>query len=178
MSIADQPKRPGRISLIGDALRTIAVLLVIIAILAGAQRLLSAPPGDPVPAVEYAPAAEAARSVAPFAVLAPERLPAGWRATSVRYRPGDAASWHLGILTDEDKYVGVEQAVGEVQALVDQYAAESEPDGSVQVGADTWQLLRDGDETTLVHDDGPSATLVTGDAPQADVELLVTSLRG
>jgi hypothetical protein len=153
------------------------VLLAIIAVLAGAQRLLSRPVGDPVRPVEYASAAESARSVAPFDVLAPEQLPKGWRATSVRYVPGDEATWHLGILTDADKYIGVEQAVGDMEGLIDTYAAESEADGVLEVDGESWQLLRDGDETTLVRDDGGSATLVTGDAPQSDVELLVASLR-
>lgn len=177
MSSADEPERPGWASLIGDPLRTVAVVLAVIAVLAGAQHLLSAPAGDPVSPVDYAPAAEAARSVAPFDVLAPERLPEGWRATSVRYVPGDEATWHLGVVTAGDKYVGLEQAVGDVDALVETYAAASQPEGSVEVGGDRWQLLRDGDETTLVRDDGDSATLVTGDAPQADVEWLAESLR-
>jgi hypothetical protein len=176
MSTMEEPERPRRPSLIADPLRTTAVLLAIIAVLAGAQHLLSDAPTTPVRPIEYAPAAEAARAVAPFDVLAPKELPQGWRATSVRYAPGDEATWHLGVLTDQDKYVGVEQAVGTVEGLVESYAAESEPDGSVDVGGDTWQVLRDGDETTLVHDDGGSATLVTGDAPQADVELMVELL--
>ncbi|MGI8986622.1 MAG: DUF4245 domain-containing protein [Nocardioidaceae bacterium] len=174
---AEEPDRPRRVSLIGDPLRTTAVLLAIIAVLAGAQQLLSAPPTDPVRPVEYASKAESARTVAPFEVLAPPELPEGWRATSVRFTPGDEATWHLGILTDEDKYVGVEQAVGDVEALLEEHAAQSEPAGSLDLGGDTWQLLRDGDETTLVRDDGGSATLVTGDAPQADVERLAASLR-
>jgi hypothetical protein len=94
----------------------------------------------------------------------------------VRYVPGDDATWHIGVLTDEDKYVGIEQAVGGVEVLVDEYAAESDPEGTVDVGGVEWELLREGDETTLVRDDGGSATLVTGDASQADVELVAGSL--
>lgn len=162
----------------GDALRTTAVLLLIIAVLGGAQRLLSTPQdGDPVRPVEYAATAEAARENAPFELLAPSELPQGWRATSVRYVPGDEATWHLGVLTDEDKYVGLEQAVGDAEALVDVYAQDADPDGSVDLGGSTWQVLREGDETTLVRDENGSATLVTGDAAQADVELLAKSLR-
>jgi hypothetical protein len=176
VSTIEPPERPRRPSLIADPLRTTAVLLVIIAVLAGAQQLLSDAPTTPVRPIEYAPAAEAARTVAPFEVLAPKQLPEGWRATSVRYAPGEEATWHLGVVTDQDKYVGVEQAVGTVEGLIDSFAAESQPDGSVIVAGDTWQVLREGDETTLVRDDGGSATLVTGDAPQADVELMVELL--
>lgn len=165
-------------SLMGDGLRTMAVLLAIIAVLAGAQRLLSPPEGDPVRPVEYVSAAESARSVAPFALLAPDRLPPGWRATSVRYEPGDEATWHVGFLTDGDKYVGLEQAVGGVDVLVNTYAEAAEPDGTVELSGVRWQLLRDGDETTLIRDDEGATVLVTGDAPQADVEKLATLLRG
>jgi hypothetical protein len=153
------------------------VLLLIIAFLAGAQRLLSRPQeGDPVRPVDYVATWDAARDVAPFELLAPPDLPEGWRATSVRYVPGDDATWHIGVLTDEDKYVGIEQAVGGVEVLVDEYAAEADSQGSVDVGGTEWELLREGDETTLVRDDGRSATLVTGDAGPEDVEFVAASL--
>ena len=176
VSTTNQPEQPRRPSLIADPLRTTAVLLAIIAVLAGARYLLSDAPTTPVQPIDYAPKAEAARAVAPFDVLAPDELPAGWRATSVRYEAGEEPTWHLGVLTDQDKYVGIEQAVGTVDDLVESYAAGSEPVGTIEIGEGTWQLLRDGDETTLVRDDGASATLVTGDAPQADVELMVELL--
>ena len=164
-------------SLLGDGLRTLVVLLAIIAVLAGAQQVLSRPQTAPVRPVEYVSAAASARSVAPFDVLAPARLPPGWRATSVRYEPGEEATWHVGVLTDDDKYVGLEQAVGGVDALVDTFAEAAEPAGTVELGGVRWQLLRDGDETTLVRDDDGAAVRVTGDAPQADVERLAKSLR-
>jgi hypothetical protein len=176
-STSDEPDPTPGPSYIGDALRTTAVLLLIIAFLAGAQRLLSRPQeADPVRPVDYVATWRAAQDVAPFELVAPPELPEGWRATSVRYVPGDDATWHIGVLTDEDKYVGIEQAVGGVEVLVNEYAAESDPDGTVDVGGAEWELLREGDETTLVRDDGGSATLVTGDASQADVELVAGSL--
>jgi hypothetical protein len=181
----DGPEQPGdapakpRVSLIGDPLRTTVVVLAIMAVLGGAQQLLSSPPDDPVRPVDYAPVADAARDVAPFDVLAPGELPAGWRATTVRYVPGDDARWHLGILTDDDLYVGLEQGLGSPEELVELHAPDSAAEGELDVGDSTWQLLRDGDETTLVRDEkGPGATLVTGDAPQEDVERLAASLRG
>jgi hypothetical protein len=176
---ADAPEQPRRISLIGDPLRTTVVILAIMAVLGGAQQLLSSPPGDPVRPVDYSQALDAARDVAPFDVLAPDELPEGWRATTVRYVPGDEPSWHLGILTDEDLYVGLEQSVGTPEDLVEQHAAGSRPEGEVELDGSAWQLRREGDETTLVRDEkGPAATLVTGDAPQDDVEQLAASLRG
>ena len=37
-------------------------------------------------------------------------LPLGWKATSATYTRGVSPTWHLGMLTDDAKYVGVEEA--------------------------------------------------------------------
>lgn len=161
--------------MLGDPLRTTLVLLAIIAVLAGAGRLLSSQPPDPVPPVDYGPALTTARDAAPYDVLAPAELPEGWQANGVRYLSGSAA-WHLGILTDEEKYIGIEQSPESTEALVEQFAEEAEPAGSLEVGGQTWDLLREEDRTTLVRRGEGVTTLVTGDAPQATIEQLVAGL--
>lgn len=175
MSQSTAPQPPRRPSVVGDPLRTTLVVLAIIAILAGAGSLLSSPPGDPVPAVDYQPALSAARDAAPYPVLAPEDLPEGWRANSVRYRIGSDA-WHLGILTDEDRYIGIEQSPDSVEELVEEFAAEAEPAGDIELGGQTWALLRTEDRTTLVRRADDATTLVTGDAPQQSIADLAADL--
>jgi len=160
---------------LGDPLRTTLVLLAIIAVLAGAGRLLSTPPGNPVPAVDYEPALADAQDVAPYDVLAPADLPEGWRATSVRYLSGGAL-WHLGILTDDERYIGIEQSPDSVEALVEEFAQEAEPEGSREVGGETWELLRTEDRLTLVRRADGATTLVTGTASQATMEDFVAGL--
>lgn len=161
--------------MIGDPLRTTLVLLAIIAVLAGAGRCLSSDPESTVRAVEYEPTLAAAREAASYPVLGPAELPAGWRANSVRYRSASEV-WHLGILTDEDLYIGIEQAPTSVEEMVEEFAAEAAPEGTREVGGDTWDLLREGDRTTLVREDADAITLVTGDAPQATIEEFVAEL--
>jgi hypothetical protein len=68
-------------------------------------------PAGPVRPVDYATPAKFAQQAAHFELLTPPRLPDGWAATSVRFddTPGKQ-SWHLGVLTDQQRYIGVEQA--------------------------------------------------------------------
>lgn len=159
----------------GDALRTTLVLVAIIAVLAGASRLLSSQPQDPVPPVDYEPALAAARDAAPYDVLAPAELPEGWRANSTSYLSGGAV-WHLGILTDEDRYIGIEQSPEPLEALVEEFAEDAGPQGSVEVAGETWALLRTEDRTTLVRRHAGATTLVTGTASQETIEDFVAGL--
>ena len=145
-------------------IRTVVVLLAIVAVIGAWQAFLSDEPGDPARPVDYRAALTAARADAPYAVLGPVELPAGWRATSVRYEPGEGSAWHLGVLTDEDEYVGLEQATGPPGELLDQVAPETAPAGTVEIDGDTWRLRRsdDGTETTLVREETGATTVVTG----------------
>ena len=161
--------------MLGDPLRTTLVLLAIIAVLAGAGRLLSTPAGDPVPAVDYETPLEAAQEAAPYRVLGPADLPDGWRATSVRYLAG-SARWHLGILTDQERYIGIEQSPQSPEELVEEFAPAAQPEGTLELAGDTWELLRAVERTTLVRRGDGATTLVTGTAPQATIREFVESL--
>lgn len=169
---------PQRTSFFGDALRTMAVLLAIVGLVVGFQRLLSAPPSNPVHALDYRPALAAARAAAPFHVLAPSGLPDGWAATSVHYTPGSAAAWHLGVLTADRAYVGLEQSLDDTAAVLGEAAPGSVSDGTVEVAGDSWQLRRGpGNRTTLVRRVDGVTTVVTGDAPQDQLVAYAAGLR-
>lgn len=161
-----------------DVVRSFAVVLAIIGAIALYQAVLTDDPAPPNPTVEYAAAAEAARGDADYPLLAPPQLPDGWRATSVRYVP-DEQSWHLGVLTPDEEYIGLEQAPVDVETLVDEAAEGTEPVGSVQIDGTDWQLRRDDsrEETTLVRRSDRVTTLVTGSASQDALESFVQSLR-
>jgi hypothetical protein len=163
-----------------DVIRSLVVLLAIIGAIALYQALWTEDPAPPNRSVEYATAAEAARDDANYPLLAPPRLPDGWRATSVRYTQGEEWSWHLGVLTSDEEYVGLEQATVDVDTLVGEAAEGTEPVGSVQIDGTDWQLRRDESrgETTLVRRSGGVTTLVTGSASQDTLEDYLRSLRG
>ena len=87
-----------------DALRTIGVLgaLLIASFFVG--QIMTVKPDRPETRVDLADAVTGAKSVASFDVMAPRSLPKGWVATSTRF---DADTWHLGVLTTDNKYIGL-----------------------------------------------------------------------
>ncbi len=174
-----RPSRSGMSWRWADVIRSLVVLVAIIGAVALYQAVLTEDPAPPNRSVEYATAAEAARDDANYPLLAPPRLPDGWRATSVRYTPGEEWSWHLGVVTSDEQYVGLEQSTVDVDTLVDEAAEGTEPVAPVQIDGTDWQLRRDESrgETTLVRRSGGVTTLVTGSASQDTLESYVQRLR-
>ena len=64
----------------------------------------------------------AREAAATFDVIAPKSLPKGWIATSARFGP---EAWHLGVLTADDKYIGLEQTTTSAKGIVDDFAPKS-----------------------------------------------------
>ena len=135
-------------------------------------------PADPVQAVDYVGPAEYARTVADFDLLSPRDLPEGWIATSVRFTPGEEQAWHLGCLTDERHYVGLEQEDRPVSGMVEDYVDEDAVQGDdVEVAGQTWETWSDaGEDLALVNDSGGVTTLVVGRVPQETLEAFVATL--
>jgi Protein of unknown function (DUF4245) len=95
-------------------------------------------------AVDYEAVVARARADKQLLVLAPERLPLGWKATSASYTSGASPSWHLGILTDDSKYVGVEEAESSIEDLAKEHVdADAERGNDVTIGTETWQTWTD-----------------------------------
>ncbi len=159
--------------------RSVIVLLVLVVAFVGFQALFRRVP-DPTPPVDYRAAVAAARQDAPFRVLAPARLPEGWRATSVGYTPSPQAHWHLGLLTSDDEYVGLEQVVGVAGGAVADFAPGSLISGTTTIAGRQWQLrsLPGQNRTTLVLSHDGETTLVTGTATPDVLASFAASLRG
>lgn len=137
-------------------------------------------PSSPVREVDYARAAEFAREQAGFELVAPASLPTGWRATTVEYVPGKADRWHLGLLTDSDRYVGLEQANAAVKSMLETHVdPETEQGGAVLVDGVRWSTWTDeGGDLALVRRAGDTTTLVVGhEVPQAQLVGFAESLR-
>ncbi|MFF2521729.1 DUF4245 domain-containing protein [Streptomyces liangshanensis] len=121
--------------------------------------------GDPVPAVDYRVELLTARRAAPYPVMAPTGLPAGWKPTSVSYERRNADAWHLGYLDPDGEYVAVEQSTmpaGKYIAGVTQQAADT---GKTQrVAGETWQRWDGPKYDALVRTEGGATTVVTGTA--------------
>lgn len=137
----------------------------------------------PIPTVDWAAWVKAGRADKQLRMLAPEKLPSGWRATSANYAAGVQAHWHLGMLTDSGKYVGLEESRASTQNLVEEYVdADAVRGKDVTVAGETWQTWTDaGGDYALVRAIGAGGTtqetvLVGGSAAEAAIRDFAESL--
>ena len=160
-SVSEQPGRYQRSA--GGMVGAMLVLLAVIAAFVVFRDINRTDPVRPVPDVNYEQTLSYARDQAGFAVLAPDPLPAGWRATTVEFVP-EPTRWHLGMLTDEERYVGIEQALSSPTDMVETYVdAEATRSGTVTIDGTRWQVWSDsGGDTALVRRGGEVTTLVVG----------------
>lgn len=159
---------------IGDILRSMAVIAVIILALYGIGQLFTSKPETQVDTIDYATVVAQARPAATFPLSAPTSLPAGWRATSARFQPD---GWHLGVLTDDDQYVGLEQLKVSVNRAVDRFAEDSKADGTANVAGKTWSV-RTGPKGrwTYVRSEDGLTTLLNTSASRAVLDRYISSL--
>ena len=182
MSTIERPgPRPPRT--FGAMAGALVVLLVVVLGWVGFRALTSSKEPTPVPTVQWAGWVKTGRAEQHLALFAPDRLPAGWRATSVSYVGGIRPQWHLGMLTDRGRYVGIEESRSSTSALVKQYVDENAVRGKdVVVDGTTWESWSDvGGDHALVRSvavDGQpyESVLVGGSAPATTVERFVGSL--
>ena len=122
-------------------------------------------------AVDYTQDAAFAREQAGFDLVAPPQLPEGWRATTARFVAGGDERWHLGMLTEDDDYVGLEQSAASAESMVATHVDEEARRGKpVTVDGDRWVTWRDdGGDLALVRESGGTTTLVVGNGVPVDV---------
>lgn len=141
-------------------------------------------PGPVVRNVDWRPVGVAFAGEADFPVLAPDALPPGWQATSVRIEPtvDGRTAWHVGWTTAGDQYAALEQSDTADVRYVATLTDSGSPTGSQLVaGARRWQRLVSADEDTrsLVHTvpgDRPVTYVVTGSADWPELEALAAAL--
>jgi hypothetical protein len=155
------------------------VLVLVVGAFVVFREITREDPTNPVEAVEFKRPAEYARTQVDFELLAPKQLPEGWMATSVRFTETDGPSWHLGVLTDDRRYVGLEQADRTVSDMVDEFVDEEATQGDdVTVAGERWETWTDaGDDLALVRENDSVTTVVVGRVPQATLETFLATLR-
>ena len=158
-------------------------------------------PEDAVRTVDYSiPLAQARRDTAlPFTPLAPEGLPAGWRATSVHadLAPEAPLRWELGFLTADKQYVALDEVSGGrgVDGVLAVQASDAAPvpgaSGKVSAGGFEWQVYQtpDGKKRALVRTMAPVAAqagaaaggqvgvVVSGTGSLEELELFASALK-
>ena len=163
----------------GDILRSVLVLAVaVLAVVWIGGGFDSDPVAEPE-TVDVEAVARRAADTATYPLLAPSALPAGWRATQARWDP-TGQQWHLGLLTDDEAYVGLEQARGvPIAELVESFLGSAEPDGEQVVGGTPWRVYVDTatGRTALLSSDGGVTTMVLGSPPRATLVAFAETLR-
>lgn len=128
--------------------------------------------------VDYLTVAATVDEEASYPLAVPPSLPDGWRATSARWQAVDS-SWHIGVLTDEQDYVGIEQAsAGGLPDLLEEYAPDLVSQGTVEVAGASWRRYagRSDDETALGLESARSAILLVGTVDEAQLVTLAAEL--
>jgi hypothetical protein len=180
------PERPSRYDRsFGGLLAAMVVTVLFVAAYVGFRALTRDQP-DVEQKVDYL-SCVAYLQEADVTVAFPVDLPAGWTATSINFERGTPPQWRIGMLTDDQEYVGVVQEQQDVEELLHTYVDktpipgdDATPDNTL--GATTWQTWTDegGDHAlSTVLDSGPLAgqtLLVYGSAPLADQEALLGRL--
>jgi hypothetical protein len=137
---------------------------------------------NPAPTVDYSASLAQARAEAPFGVLAPHPVPAGWRATSASWDgTGPVVTWHLGFLTAggaDAEYVGLDQSNDVPREFVAATTTADQPAPAVTIDGSAWKMLTssDGDETALVLRGRGVTTIVSGTAGTSVLEGYAASL--
>lgn len=147
-------------------LAALGVLLVVVLGWVGVRGLLLPDQSAPEQRVDFAQLVPQVRKTARFDLVAPTRLPAGWRATSVRFTPAPVQHWHLGVLTDRERYVGLEQGPQSTREALDSYVDPAATRGApVTVRGATWSTYTDSaGDLAFVRHQGRATTLVVGHA--------------
>lgn len=160
------------------------VVLAAVGLVMGWRALNHDDAAVPVQTVDYHPWLRAARADGVLQALAPRRLPQGWRATSASYDSGTTPHWHLGMLTAENQYVGLDEEIAPRAQMVQQYVGGSpHRAGSLQIGGVSWQVWHNsrGDyglvrELKARKGPLPETVVVDGSATPAQVRAYVASL--
>ncbi len=174
--MSEQPARYQRTTggLVGALIVAVAVVVGFVLL----RDLVRTEAETEVKEVDYLRVLEFTREQVDFDPLAPRSLPDGWRATSARITP-QPARWHLGVLTDQDRYIGLEQSrsseANMVRRYVDAEAVEGEP---VTIDGRAWRTWTDqgGDNGLSRVVDGVTVVVV-GTPDQALLADYVESLR-
>ena len=163
---------------IGDMVRSLAVVLGIVAIILLVTH--RADP-DPVKVIDPSPMLAVARMQADFPVLMPQGV-AGLRATSARWAPTSTSDgqpvWHVGFLTKDGDYVQVGQTGATSARFIVDQTVQGRPEGTTTVNGQPWERWRSASRTSLVRTADGATTVVSSTLGENDLRDFVASLRG
>lgn len=128
--------------------------------------------------VDYRVELLTARRAAAYPVAAPEGLPAGWKATSVRFRGDHFDAWHLGFQAPEDQYVQIEQSTQKPAEFIDEASQGAHATKTTQqIDGRTWTRYTGGRYDALVLPGKGSTTVVAGTGSFRQLTRMAESLK-
>ena len=125
------------------------------------------------PAVDVTSVATQVRRETGWAISQPQ-LPAGWKATNVRFTPAAAGvgTWHAGYLSPDGEYVSIDQTpvTGANQRWISAVTSDGQAEGTLTAAGTTWRKLSSRDtvqRSLLSRASGvrPLTTVLSGTAP-------------
>ncbi len=166
---------------VGDMVRSLGVVLAVVLVIV---LITIRTHGQQVRVVDYTSTLTEARRVAPFAVLAPEKLPTEWEATSGDYSPSQVTGkagivlWHVGYVTPAQQYAGFEQTNDTVAHVLDAQIGPVRQDGASAVNGVTWtRWTGDNGRHAISLVQGKASLVVHGTAGWPELEQFAAALR-
>lgn len=186
MSSQRPPARPNRYQL--PLISMVGAMVVVLAFISIGRIWRAVNHSDratPVATVDYSGWVRAAKQDGRLKVLVPLTVPSGWRATSASYDSGVVPHWHLGMLIDNEQYVGLDESLSPMSDLVSTYLPGGAQKGAVvTIDGARWQSWTDrrGDYALARSFPAPKGklpehVLVGGSATPAQIKAYVASLR-
>ncbi|MFC8365818.1 DUF4245 domain-containing protein [Streptomyces griseorubiginosus] len=128
--------------------------------------------------VDYRVELLTARRAASYPVAAPEGLPAGWKATSVRFQADESDAWHLGFQAPGGEYVQIEQSAQKPSEFIDEATQGGEATKRTEeIAGRTWTRYTGGRYDALVHQGDGATTVVAGTGSAAQLTEMAKSLK-
>ncbi|MEO6881227.1 MAG: DUF4245 domain-containing protein [Mycobacteriaceae bacterium] len=167
-----------------DMVLSMAPLVLLILLVAGAARACSFSPGGPSTAPPPTIDAQAAfandASNVSYPIRAP-KLPDGWVANSANtVAIGSTSSSRVGFITTGDRYLRLAQSSAAVAALLPAEVdglSTTDSTGTKEVGGTSWTIyVRQGGEPAWVADLGPVRLLITGSGTPTDFNTLARAV--
>jgi hypothetical protein len=163
--------------MVGALIVVVVLVVAVVGIRSAGQK------STPIETADWQAWVKAGRADGKLTVLAPSRLPSGWRATSAAYESGTTPQWRMGMLTEAKKFVGVAESLEPTDDMVQEYVDENaERGGDVTFAGGTWQTWTDagGDYAvvrTLATPSGEQERLIVyGSAPDTSIRDFAGSL--
>ncbi len=130
--------------------------------------------------IDYLPVVQTYQD-ADVSVLYPASLPKGWKVTSLDNVPGERPVFGMGMLTDDDKFIGYTWADRSRTEVLSSRLGDSPKQGSeVSISNDEiagpWTEWKGETDTALVTEFDDRTLMVWGDLPRTDMTTLIGEL--